>query len=61
MKINEFIGHCQCSWRFEKLKWMIETKPIDEINDLYRLHQSCKRNFKYDELEVEFQKRFATQ
>lgn len=58
MKINEFIGHCTCSWRFEKLKWMIETQSIHEVQQLYELHKQAKKNFKYQELEVEFQKRF---
>ena len=61
MTKQEFMGHCFCSWRFEKLKWMIETQPINEVQSLYELHKTLWKNIKYNELETEFQKRFATQ
>lgn len=61
MTKNEFIGHCFCSWRFEKLKWMIQTMSIQEIQDLYNIHKTLRKNSKYEELEIEFQKRFNNQ
>lgn len=61
MNRNEFMGHCFCSWRFEKLKWMIETQSLTEVQNLYELHKTLRKNSKYDELEVEFQKRLNNQ
>lgn len=58
MSINEFMGHCFCSWRFEKLKWMIETQPLASVQELYDVHKRLKKNIKYQELEEHFQKRF---
>jgi hypothetical protein len=59
MSRSEFIGHCFCSWRLNKLKWHIQTADDIELNKLYEIHKSLPKNQKYQELEIEFQKRLA--
>lgn len=58
MSIKEFLGHCTCSSRFETLKKIILTKSLTEVEELYKLHNSLQKHFKYTELEQVFQKRF---
>ena len=59
MSIKEFMGHCFCSSRFEDLKRMIENNPIEDVLELQKLHKQLWKNFKYQELEIEFQKRLG--
>jgi len=61
MNIKEFLGHCTCSSRFENLKKIILTKPLIEVQEIYKLHNNLKRHFKYTELEMIFQERFANE
>ena len=51
-RIDQLVHH-----DFEKLKWMIQTQSITDVQSLYELHKSLKKNSKYDELEIEFNKR----
>jgi len=60
MTKNQFIGHCFCSWRFNKLLWMIETQPLNEVEHMYKIHQTMPNNSKFNELQDAFNKRLNT-
>ena len=57
MTAREFLGHCQCTWRFNKLCWMIETKPIEEVLELQKINEKYIRNPRYQELKQKFNER----
>ena len=54
MTNKEFLGHCQCSWRYSKLCWMIENKPIEEVLELQKINEKYIRNPRYQELKQKF-------
>ena len=58
MTPSEFIGHCTCSWRYNKLLWTIETQPLERVNELYSIHQTLKKNYRYHELQKKFDERY---
>jgi hypothetical protein len=45
--------------RSVRLKQQIEKASTEELNSLYEIHKSLPKNFKYQELETEFQKRLS--
>jgi hypothetical protein len=57
MTKREFMGHLQCSWRFSKLNWMIETSPIEEVLELQKINEQLNRSPRYQELKQAFEKR----
>ena len=50
MTKREFLGHCQCSWRYSKLQWMIENGTIEEVLQLQQLNEQLIRSPRYQEL-----------
>lgn len=60
MTKREFMGHCQCSWRFAKLNWMIETSPIEEVLELQQYNEQLNRSPRYQELKQAFEKRLQS-
>lgn len=59
MTKHEFMGHLQCSWRFEKLKWMIETGTTDEVQQLKEINEQLTRSPRYQELKQLIETRLA--
>ena len=59
MNKREFIGHCQCDWRFNKLLWHIERNPLPEVELMYKIHQSMPNNHRYNELQKAFDERLT--
>jgi hypothetical protein len=57
MTKREFLGHCQCSWRYSKLQWMIENGTIEEVLQLQQLNEQLIRSPRYQELKQLFAKR----
>jgi hypothetical protein len=59
MTKKDFLGHCFCSWRFNKLLWMIETQSIADVKQLQEYHKQSPGNHRYSDLEVAFKKRLG--
>ena len=58
MSPREFMGHCICDSRYKNILKSIASDPIDKVNELYKTHQSLKKNFKYQELQKTFEERY---
>lgn len=57
MTKNQFIGHCFCDMRFNKLLWHIEHNPIPEVEQMYKIHQTMPNNHRYTDLQKAFDER----
>jgi hypothetical protein len=59
MTKREFMGHLQCSWRYSKLKWMIENGTIEEVLQLKDINEQLIRSPRYQELKQLIETRLA--
>lgn len=57
MTKREFIGRCQCDYRFRQLLKMIETEPIDKVQMMHELNEQLTRSPRYQQLKEAFKRR----
>ena len=54
----EFLQECTCSWKFNKMLWVIQYQPMTRVIELYELHTQVRKNVRYHQLEKAFNERF---
>jgi len=60
MTKREFAQHCQCSWRYRKLLWMIETFPIEEVKQMQEFNEELNKGPRYQDLKIAFEQRLQS-
>lgn len=60
MTKREFMGHLQCTWRYEKLKWMIQTGTTEEVLQLQTINEQLTRSPRYQDLKQIFEARLQS-